>query len=75
MAERRGTGGFTLLEVVLAMAALALMAAICYGAFHLGIPGGPAGRARRGDGRTTPGGHGRPHPTDQVHQGAVRDQP
>jgi prepilin-type N-terminal cleavage/methylation domain-containing protein len=37
MAERRGTGGFTLLEVVLAMAALALMAAICYGAFHLGI--------------------------------------
>ncbi len=37
MAERRATRGFTLLEVVLAMAALALMAAICYGAFHLGI--------------------------------------
>jgi prepilin-type N-terminal cleavage/methylation domain-containing protein len=29
--------GFTLLEVILAMTALALMAAICYGAFHLGI--------------------------------------
>lgn len=37
MAERRTASGFTLLEVVLAMAALALMAAICYGAFHLGI--------------------------------------
>jgi general secretion pathway protein J len=29
--------GFTLLEVVLAMTALALITAICYGAFHLGI--------------------------------------
>lgn len=29
--------GFTLLEMVLAMAALALVTAICYGAFHLGI--------------------------------------
>ena len=29
--------GFTLLEVVLAMTALALVTAICYGAFHLGI--------------------------------------
>src|SRR5215468_7067386 len=29
--------GFTLLELVLAMTALALVAAICYGAFHLGI--------------------------------------
>jgi len=29
--------GFTLLELVLAMSALALVAAICYGAFHLGI--------------------------------------
>jgi general secretion pathway protein J len=29
--------GFTLLEVVLAMSALALVAAICYGAFHLAI--------------------------------------
>jgi len=31
------TAGFTLLEVVLAMTALALVAAICYGAFHLGV--------------------------------------
>ena len=29
--------GFTLLELMLAMSALALIAAICYGAFHLGI--------------------------------------
>ena len=34
MAGRRG---FTLLEVVLAMASLALVASICYGAFFLGI--------------------------------------
>jgi prepilin-type N-terminal cleavage/methylation domain-containing protein len=34
MSESRG---FTLLEVVLAMTALALVAAICYGAFHLGV--------------------------------------
>src|SRR5213594_4120411 len=35
MSERRD--GFTLLELVLAMSALALVTAICYGAFHLGI--------------------------------------
>ena len=29
--------GFTLLELVLAMSALALLSAICYGAFHVGI--------------------------------------
>jgi prepilin-type N-terminal cleavage/methylation domain-containing protein len=29
--------GFTLLELMLAMTALALVAAICYGAFHLGV--------------------------------------
>ena len=29
--------GFTLLELILAMSTLALIAAICYGAFHLGI--------------------------------------
>jgi prepilin-type N-terminal cleavage/methylation domain-containing protein len=29
--------GFTLLELLLAMTALALVAAICYGAFHLGV--------------------------------------
>ncbi len=34
---RRGRTGFTLIEVVLAMTALALVATICYGAFHLGI--------------------------------------
>ncbi|TMB00617.1 MAG: prepilin-type N-terminal cleavage/methylation domain-containing protein, partial [Deltaproteobacteria bacterium] len=28
--------GFTLLELVLAMSALAMITAICYGAFHLG---------------------------------------
>jgi len=31
------TAAFTLLELVLAMTALALVTAICYGAFHLGI--------------------------------------
>jgi prepilin-type N-terminal cleavage/methylation domain-containing protein len=35
MTDRRA--GFTLLEVVLAMTALALVVGICYGAFHLGI--------------------------------------
>jgi len=34
---RRSDAGFTLLEVVLAMTLLALVMAICYGAFHLGI--------------------------------------
>jgi prepilin-type N-terminal cleavage/methylation domain-containing protein len=34
MSDRRG---FTLLELLLAMTALALVAAICYGAFHLGV--------------------------------------
>src|ERR1051325_258630 len=29
--------GFTLLEIVLAMTALALLTAVCYGAFHLAI--------------------------------------
>lgn len=33
----RPAAGFTLLEVVLAMTSLALVVAICYGAFHLGI--------------------------------------
>src|SRR2546428_10853465 len=33
----KARAGFTLLEVVLALTALALVAAICYGAFHLGI--------------------------------------
>src|SRR5262245_2458891 len=31
------TRGFTLLEVVIALTALALVTVICYGAFHLGI--------------------------------------
>jgi prepilin-type N-terminal cleavage/methylation domain-containing protein len=35
--RRRTAAGFTLLEVMLAMVALALVAMICYGAFHLGI--------------------------------------
>jgi type II secretion system protein J len=36
--ERRGAaGGFTLLELMLAMVALAMLSAICYAAFHLGI--------------------------------------
>src|SRR2546426_12079020 len=33
---RRGRG-FTLLEIVIALTALALITVICYGAFHLGI--------------------------------------
>jgi prepilin-type N-terminal cleavage/methylation domain-containing protein len=33
----RRSAGFTLLEVVLTMAILALMCAICYGAFHVAI--------------------------------------
>jgi len=36
-AHRRRARGFTLLEVVLAMTALALVAGICYAAFHLGV--------------------------------------
>src|SRR5437868_338778 len=32
-----GRAGFTLLELMLAMTALAMVAAVCYGAFHLGI--------------------------------------
>jgi prepilin-type N-terminal cleavage/methylation domain-containing protein len=35
--HRRGRAGFSLLEVMLAMVALALVSMICYGAFHLGI--------------------------------------
>jgi general secretion pathway protein J len=35
--DRAGAAGFTLLELLLAMSALAMVAAICYGAFHLGI--------------------------------------
>ncbi|MCI4355196.1 MAG: prepilin-type N-terminal cleavage/methylation domain-containing protein [Thermoplasmata archaeon] len=35
--RRHADSGFTLLEVVLAMTLLALVVAICYGAFHLGI--------------------------------------
>jgi prepilin-type N-terminal cleavage/methylation domain-containing protein len=34
---RRRTDGFTLLELLLAMTALAMITAICYGAFHLAI--------------------------------------
>ncbi|MFN8543064.1 MAG: type II secretion system protein GspJ [Candidatus Binatia bacterium] len=38
MSRRRAAApGFTLLEVVLAMTSLALVAGICYGAFHLGL--------------------------------------
>ena len=39
MTDRRPTGsfGFTLLELVLAMSALALVTGICYGAFHLAM--------------------------------------
>jgi general secretion pathway protein J len=33
----RRRAGFTLLEVVLAMTALAMLTVVCYGAFHLGI--------------------------------------
>lgn len=36
-ARRNAPAGFTLLEVVLAMSVLALVAMVCYGAFHLGI--------------------------------------
>jgi hypothetical protein len=32
-----GTAGFTLLELILAMTSLAMITAICYGAFHLAI--------------------------------------
>jgi prepilin-type N-terminal cleavage/methylation domain-containing protein len=35
--HHRAAAGFTLLEVMLAMVALALVSMICYGAFHLGI--------------------------------------
>jgi prepilin-type N-terminal cleavage/methylation domain-containing protein len=35
--SRHGSHGFTLLELVLAMTALALISAICYGAFHVAI--------------------------------------
>jgi len=37
MEGRRRRAGFTLLEVILAMTALALLTAVCYGAFYLGI--------------------------------------
>src|SRR5213593_1173195 len=33
----KARAGFTLLEVVLALTSLALVAAMCYGAFHLGV--------------------------------------
>src|SRR5216110_2783425 len=36
-AEATSAGGFTLLEIVIALTALALVTVICYGAFHLGI--------------------------------------
>ena len=36
-ARGAGADGFTLMEVILAMTALALIAATCYGAFYLGI--------------------------------------
>ncbi len=35
--RRRAAAGFSLLEVMLAMVALAMVSMICYGAFHLGI--------------------------------------
>lgn len=35
--RRRSSRGFTLLEVMLAMTAVAMITAICYGAFHLAI--------------------------------------
>jgi prepilin-type N-terminal cleavage/methylation domain-containing protein len=35
--HRHATDGFSLLEVMLAMVALAMVSMICYGAFHLGI--------------------------------------
>src|SRR5439155_703708 len=34
---RTARAGFTLLEIVIALTALALVTVICYGAFHLGI--------------------------------------
>src|SRR5262245_31959118 len=37
MSDARRHGGFTLLEVTLAMTALGMIAAMCYGAFHLGV--------------------------------------
>src|SRR5262245_21578463 len=37
MGERSRPAGFTLLEVMLALTALGMMAAICYGAFHVGM--------------------------------------
>jgi len=37
MSEIDRRAGFTLLEIVLAMTALALLTAVCYGAFHLAI--------------------------------------
>ncbi len=37
MSRRTPRGGFTLLEIVIALTALALVTVICYGAFHLGI--------------------------------------
>jgi len=36
-AGRAGAGGFTLLELTLAMGVLGMIAAMCYGAFHLGV--------------------------------------
>jgi len=36
-ARARRAGGFTLLELIIAMTVLALVAGICYAAFHLGI--------------------------------------
>jgi prepilin-type N-terminal cleavage/methylation domain-containing protein len=41
--RRAARAGFTLLEVVLAMTALALISAICYGAFHVGMRAVAAG--------------------------------
>lgn len=35
--QRRGTRGFTLLEIIVSMTILALVTGICYAAFHLGI--------------------------------------
>ena len=37
MSNRERAGGFTLIELVLAMTALALLTAVCYAAFHLAI--------------------------------------
>ena len=41
--KRAATAGFTLLEMVLAMTALVLISAICYGAFHTGMRAVQAG--------------------------------